>query len=156
MNAPVPPEAAIVAAPLLPALQETFVCETVFTTIAVGCVIVNVLLAEHAFASVTVQVYVPAIKPEAVIPVPPNGVQLYVNAPVPPEADIVAAPLLPALQETFVCETAFTTITDGCVIVNVLDAAQPFASVTVQVHDPALSPETLAVPSPVGFPGVQL
>jgi hypothetical protein len=36
VNAPVPPEAAIVAAPLLPALQEMFVCETEFTTIAVG------------------------------------------------------------------------------------------------------------------------
>ena len=76
MNAPVPPEADIVAAPLFPALQETFVCETAFTTIAVGCVIVNDLEAVQRFASVTVQVYVPAIKPVAVIPVPPDGVQL--------------------------------------------------------------------------------
>jgi hypothetical protein len=96
-------------------------------------VIVNVLIAEHAFASVTIQLYVPAIKAEAVIPVPPNGVQLYVYAPVPPEADIVAAPLFPALQETFVCDTALTTIAVGCVIINVLDAEHRFASVTVQV-----------------------
>ena len=36
------------------------------------------------------------------------------------------------------------------------EAEHAFASVTVQVHDPAVSPETLTVPSPVGFPGVQL
>jgi hypothetical protein len=61
--------------------------------------------AEHAFASVTVQVHEPAVNPETLtVPSPVGfpGVQLYVNAPVPPKADIVAAPLLPALQETFV------------------------------------------------------
>ena len=78
------------------------------------------------------------------------------KVPVPPAADAVADPLLPPLHETFVWETAATEIAAGSVIVIMLKAEHAFASVTVQVHDPALSPETLAVPSPVGFPGVQL
>ena len=41
-------------------------------------------------------------------------------------------------------------------IVNACDVVQEFASVTVQVHVPEVNPVTLAVPSPVGFPGVQL
>ena len=44
----------------------------------------------------------------------------------------------------------------GWVTVKLCEAVQPLASVTVQVHVPALSPETDVVPSPVGFPGVQL
>ena len=41
-------------------------------------------------------------------------------------------------------------------MVNACDVVQEFASVTVQVHVPAVNPVTLVVPSPVGFPGVQL
>ena len=44
----------------------------------------------------------------------------------------------------------------GWVIVKLCVAAHPLASVTVQVHVPALSPDTDVVPSPIGFPGVQL
>ena len=43
--------------------------------VAVGWVIVNVLVAEQEFASVTVTVYVPALKPVAVDAVPPDGDQ---------------------------------------------------------------------------------
>ena len=44
----------------------------------------------------------------------------------------------------------------GCVIVKLWVAVHPFASVTVQVHVPAVKPVTEAVPSPDGLPGVQL
>ena len=44
----------------------------------------------------------------------------------------------------------------GCVTVKVCAFVQPLASVTVQVQVPAVNPVTEAVPSPVGFPGVQL
>ena len=63
---------------------------------------------------------------------------------------------MPLLQETFVCEAAEATSADGCVILNVCVVTQLFASVTVQVQVPNVNPVTLAVPSPVGFPGVQL
>jgi hypothetical protein len=76
--------------------------------------------------------------------------------PVPPEAEAVADPLFAPLQETFVWETEETEIAVGCVIFIVLVPVHPLPSVTVHVHDPAVRPETLVVPSPVGFPGVQL
>ena len=41
-------------------------------------------------------------------------------------------------------------------ILNVCVVTQLLASVTVQVQFPNIKPVTLAVPSPVGFPGVQL
>ena len=41
-------------------------------------------------------------------------------------------------------------------MLNVCVVTHELASVTVHVHDPAVSPVTLAVPSPVGLPGVQL
>jgi hypothetical protein len=40
--------------------------------------------------------------------------------------------------------------------VTELTCVQPFASVTVHVYVPAASPVIAFVPSPVGFPGVQL
>ena len=44
----------------------------------------------------------------------------------------------------------------GCVIIKLRVVVQEFASVTVQVHDPAVNPVTEVVPLPVGVPGVQL
>ena len=62
-----PPDANTVADPSVPPLQETFVCADIFAERAVsGSVIVTVLGIVHRFASVTVTVYVPAIKPVAV------------------------------------------------------------------------------------------
>jgi hypothetical protein len=65
------------------------------------------------------------------------------------------APLLPPKQETFVCEAAVKEIGDGSVMVKFINAVQPFASVAVTVHVPAVNPLTEVVPSPVGLPGVQ-
>jgi hypothetical protein len=67
-----------------------------------------------------------------------------------------AAPLLPPLQEMLVCDAGVTTIAGGCVMLKVRVAVHVFASVTVQVQVPAISPVTETVPSPVGLPGVQL
>ena len=65
------------------------------------------------FASVTVHVYVPAISPEAVIHVPPDGVQLYEREPVPPIAFTEIAPLFPPLQDTLLCAVAEMLIIVG-------------------------------------------
>jgi hypothetical protein len=46
--------------------------------IAVGCVTVIVFVIAQPLASVIVQVYVPAVNPEAVEPVPPDGAHEYV------------------------------------------------------------------------------
>ena len=70
---------------------------------------------------------------------------------------MLAAPLDPPKQEIVVCEAAVTvSAAEGCVIVNVIATVEELASVTVQVQVPAESPVTEVVPSPVGFPGVQL
>ena len=54
-----------------------FTCDCV-TAIAGGCVIVNVLVVVQPFASVIVQVKVPAHNALAVAPVPPEGAHEYV------------------------------------------------------------------------------
>jgi hypothetical protein len=66
-----------VAVPLHPALQETLVWELVAVN-AGGCVMVNVRVIAQLFASVMVQVYVPAQRLFAVAAVPPEGAQEYV------------------------------------------------------------------------------
>ena len=77
--------------------------------------------------------------------------------PEPPVAALMeAAPLLPPKQETLVCAEAVTEIADGCMTVNEFVAVQPFISVIVTTHVPAIKPVTEVVPSPVGLPGVQL
>ena len=51
-----------------------FVCE-VAAVIPAGCVMETVCVFTHIFASVMVQVYVPAARPVAVAAVPPDGAQ---------------------------------------------------------------------------------
>ena len=72
---PVPPLLVIVAEPVVPPLQAMFVCEDTEDVIAVGCVMVKFLVMLQEFASVMVQVYVPAASPVAVAAVPPDGAQ---------------------------------------------------------------------------------
>ncbi|MNE24007.1 hypothetical protein D3C80_1172810 [compost metagenome] len=50
-----------------------FVCATGAATKAAGSVIVKLWVSVHPFASVTVTVYVPAVRPVAVAAVPPLG-----------------------------------------------------------------------------------
>ena len=68
---PVPPVAEAVAEPSLPPLQLTFVGVPMEATTAVGSVIVTDSVSVHPLASVTVTVYVPAVKLDAVAEEPP-------------------------------------------------------------------------------------
>jgi hypothetical protein len=79
------------AAPLQTPLHVTFVCVGV-NVICGGCVMFTVTCPVHPAAPVTVQVYVPAHKPEAVAAVPPEGAHAYVYGP-PPNAVTVAEPV---------------------------------------------------------------
>lgn len=56
-----PPEAVIVAEPLLPPLHKMFDAEVAELTALVGCVIVTVLVIVQLLASVTVTVFAPEI-----------------------------------------------------------------------------------------------
>lgn len=67
--------------------------------------IIVVAVVMQPFASVTVTVYEPASKAEAVVPVPPLGAHEYEYGAVPPEAVTVAVPLgLPQVAGVLVAE----------------------------------------------------
>jgi hypothetical protein len=120
----VPPVIDTVAAPLLPPLHDTLVCDDNVETNAVGCVNVATFVLVHALASVMIQVYVPAAKPVAVAAVPPDGAHEYVYPGVPPVADTDAAPLLPPLHAKFVCDDNVEINAVGCVKVTVFVVEQ--------------------------------
>lgn len=73
MKGLVPPLTETVAAPLLPPLQETWVVLDTDPLSELGCDTVAEAVVVHPLASVTVAVYVPAARPEAVADVPPDG-----------------------------------------------------------------------------------
>jgi hypothetical protein len=150
MYEPVPPAAEIVAAPLLPLLQLTFVIDVTLDVSPAGCVMVTVWVLVQELASVMVQVYVPAARPVAVAAVPPAGAQEYVYEGVPPETEIVAAPLLPPLQLTFVVDKTPDVSTEGCVIVTAWVLIQALPSVMVHVYVPAERPAIVAAVLPPG------
>ena len=75
------------------------------------CVIVQVLL------SVIVTTYVPALRPDADGPLPPEGDHEYVYVPVPPVTVTVAEPFGFPQVAGVVAEVALSA--GGCVIVNV-------------------------------------
>ena len=91
----------------------------------------------QSIASVTSTVYVPAPSPVIVADVLPPGVQVYVNAPVPPLAITEAVPSV-APQAALVAATE-TLILGGSVIVMEDEIVQPAASVTVTVYVPGLN-----------------
>jgi hypothetical protein len=70
---PVPPEAATVAEPLLPPLQRIFVEAVIAAVGDPAFTMVTECVNVQPFASVMVQVYVPAVNPVAVAAVPPDG-----------------------------------------------------------------------------------
>ena len=92
----------------------------------------NVLVAVQPFNPVTVQVYVPAHRPVADAPVPPEGAQAYVNGPVPVTIVTDAVPLHCPLHRTLVC-VPVVVMAGGCVILKVCVAVQPPEAVTVHV-----------------------
>ena len=117
---------------------------------AVGWVIVKFRVAVHPLASVTVTVYAPALKPEAVADVPPDGDHEYVYPPAPPDGLTEAEPFEAPLQDTFVCEPVEVLIAVGWVMVKLRVAVQALASVTVTVYTPALKPVAVADVPPDG------
>ena len=120
------------------------------TVIAGGCVITTAAVAVQPFASVTVAVYVPAVRAVVVLFVPPLGLQLYVYAGVPPPAVTVALPLLPPLHVTGE-EAVITAVnTGGCVIVVDAVILHPFASFTVTVYVPTERLLAVALVPPLG------
>jgi len=68
---PVPPDPDAVADPSLLPLQLTSVGVPIETDTAVGCAMVVDSVSVHPLASVTVTVYVPAVRPVAVAEDPP-------------------------------------------------------------------------------------
>jgi hypothetical protein len=66
-----------------------------------------------------------------VLPDPPDGAQLYVRVPVPPEAVTVALPLL--LPHEVLVGLADAVMAEGCVMVTVCCMVHPLASVITQV-----------------------
>jgi hypothetical protein len=96
------------------------------------------------------QVYEPAARPVAVVPVPPEGAQLYVSVPVPPLAVTFAVPLLLPLHNGLVLDTIDAVIAVGLVRVTIAVVEQPLPSVTVQVYEPADSPLADAFVPPEG------
>jgi hypothetical protein len=84
----VPPLGEVEAAPLLPPKHETAVpVVTVLST--EGCVTVKVCVVVEPMLSVTVTVYVPAARPDAVAAVPPDGAHEYEYGLEPPEGAAV-------------------------------------------------------------------
>jgi hypothetical protein len=104
---------------------------------------------EHPFASVMVHVYVPAVNPLAVAPVPPDGAQEYVYPGVAPDATTDAVPVFPPLQRTGVVLLVAVSAV-GCVTVADAVVVQPWESVTVQVYVPADKFEAVAPVPPLG------
>ena len=105
----------------------------------VGWVMVTLFVVVHEFASVIIQVYVPAanpVLPGVVIPPP----QLKVYGAVPPVGVKLIAPFDPPLQDTLVwAVVAVKTV--GCVMVTLVgDVLQLFASVISNVYVLAANP----------------
>jgi hypothetical protein len=129
----VPPDAATVALPLHWPLHVTLVEEVIDDVNAVGCVIVTDAVALQPALSVTVTLYVPAVKLFAVAPELPEGDHAYVYGVVPPDGVTVALPLFPPLQDTFVLEEILADKVLISLTFAVAVFVQLFASVTVTV-----------------------
>lgn len=90
----------MVALPLLPLKQDGLV-DDILLERAAGSVMVIAVEATHPFTSVAVTVYEPAARLVAVGVVCPL-LHRYWNGAVPPVTFIVAVPLFPPKQDTFV------------------------------------------------------
>jgi hypothetical protein len=118
---------------------------------------VTVAVFTQLLASVPVTVYVVVVVGDTVTLEPDRlpGFQLNTANPVPPDEEDVSITDEPTqIVELF--DDAVTLSAGGWVILKVCVDVHPLASVTVQVHEPAVRPLTDVVPSPVGLPGVQL
>ena len=97
--------------------------------------IVTAREVEQPFASVTVQVQVPAASPVTEAPLEGGVVfHVYASAPVPPVAVIVALPVLLPVQSTFALEASVVVIgAAGWLMLTGRLIEQPFPSVIVAV-----------------------
>ena len=93
---------------------------------------VTIQVEVHPFASVTTYSYVLADKPDC------NPVPLYGG--VPPLAEISAEPSLPPKQVTLLTRVQVAINCVGWVTTDSQVDVHPFASVTVTVYVPAVSP----------------
>ena len=103
---------------------------------AVGSVMVTVSVSSQPLASVTVTVYVPAARLDAVAPVALFD-HAYEYGAVPPEPLAVADPSLDPLQLALVGVPVLATTAVGSVIVTLAVAVHPLSSVAVTVYVPA-------------------
>mgnify|MGYP001571923378 CR=1 FL=1 len=140
----VPPVPLAVADPLLPPLQLTFVFATVDAANTAGSVMVTLDVVVQELASDTVTVYVPAATP-VILAVVAALDQAKVYGAVPPDPLAVADPLLPPLQLMFVFTTELAVNAEGSVMVTLDVLVHEFASDTVTVYVPAVTPVMLAV-----------
>ena len=124
---------------MLPPKQRTLLTEVEVARAPAGCEIVAPMDRVQLFASVTVTVLAPALSP-AITEVVAAVDQRYVYGEVPPDAVTVAAPVLPPKQRTLLTVVEVARAPAGCEIVAPMDMVQLFASVTVTVLAPALSP----------------
>ena len=92
----IPPEALTVALPFAFPLHLSFDVTLEVNVRLPPEVSVADAVPVHPLWSVTVIVYVPPLKPVAVIFVPPDGVHAYVYGDVPPETVAPIDPLFPA------------------------------------------------------------
>ena len=115
-----PPAAVTAAVPFVPPIVVTGV-DVADAVTADGCAIVTDVVAVQPLASVTVNVYVPAVLLN--VPVPVYGA-------VPPVALTVTVDE-PPLHKIAVADEAATTADAGCVIVTEPLAVHPAPSVTV-------------------------
>ena len=106
----VPPETVRFTEPSVATPQLASVVETL-REMAVGCPMVTIPTSEHPFASVMVQVYAAADRPEAVAVVAPL-LHAYEYGETPPDGLMVADPVEAPLQSTSV-EVTECVNTDG-------------------------------------------
>ena len=99
---------------------------------AVGSVTVALDVVVHPFTSVTVAVYVPAVKP-VMLAVVAALLHTKVYGVVPPAPLAVADPLLPPLQLMFVFTTELAVNAEGSVMVTLDVVVHEFTSDTVTV-----------------------
>ncbi len=109
--APVPPEPDAVAEPVAPPLHVAPVGVAVTDNPEAGWVMATVAEPVHPLASVAVTVYVPAVKPEMLVPDPPVF-HAKVTVPAPPVALAPATPVFPPKQSTCVVAVAVATTVD--------------------------------------------
>ena len=117
--------------PVVPPKHATWVTLLTPETSALGWVRVTIFNWVQPLASVMVQVYVPAVNPLAVAPIPPEGLQAYVYGATPPVATAEAEPLGKPKPEGLVCAVVAESADAGSVNAVVCTAVQPFASVAV-------------------------